>query len=105
VTAALAAAAISLSVAPAHVSMTPGTTQTLEVTNTGRTAIVVAASTAGYALDLHGSARIVQRAGATSWLSLRPGRLVLPPRSTVPLTVAAHRPPVQGPAITTRSCC
>ena len=89
---ALAAAAISLSVAPAHVSMTPGTTQVLQVTNTARTAIVVAASTAGYALDLRGRARIVQRVSTASWLSLRPGRLVLPPRSTVMLTVAAHRP-------------
>jgi hypothetical protein len=91
--AALAAAAISLSVAPAHVSMAPGTTQTLQVTNTGRMPVVVAASTAGYALDQRGRARIVQRAGMASWLSLRPGRLVLPARSTVPLTVAAHRPP------------
>ena len=95
--AALVTAAISLSVAPAHVSMAPGSTQTLEVTNTGRTAIVVAASTAGYPLDLRGRARIVQSAGTASWLSLRPGRLVLPPRSTVPLTVAAHRPPGARP--------
>lgn len=90
--AALAAAGLSLSVAPAHVSMAPGATQTVEVTNTGRVAVVVAASTAGYALDLRGRARIVQNAGKPSWLSLRPGRLVLPPRSTVPLTIAAHRP-------------
>ena len=95
--AALAATALSLSVAPAHVSLAPGATQTIEVTNTGRAPVVVAASTAGYALDLRGRARIVQRAGAASWVTLRPGRLVLPARSTVPLTIAAHRPPGARP--------
>jgi len=95
--AALAATALSLSVAPAHVSLAPGATQTIEVTNTSRAPVVVAASTAGYALDLRGRARIVQRAGAASWVTLRPGRLVLPARSTVPLTIAAHRPPGARP--------
>jgi hypothetical protein len=95
--AALAATALSLSVAPAHVSLTPGVTQTIEVTNTGRAPVVVAASTAGYALDLRGRARIVQSAGTASWLSLRPARLVLPPRSSLPLTIAARRPPGAQP--------
>jgi hypothetical protein len=89
----VAATALSLSIAPAHVSMAPGATQTIEVTNTGRAAVVLAASTAGYALDLRGRARILQSSGTASWLSLRPARLVLPPRSTVPLTIAARRPP------------
>jgi hypothetical protein len=89
---AVATAVVSLSVAPARLSMAPGTTETVQVTNTGKAGIVVGASTAGYALDLRGRARIVQSGTSALWLSLRPGRLVLAPGGTASLTVAAHRP-------------
>src|SRR6266496_5377282 len=69
----------SLSVSPARVTLLGNTARTIQVTNRGNAAAVVAAAPAGFSLSLRGRPRIVPRgrgarAGA-SWLTLRPGRL------------------------------
>ena len=87
----------SLSVSPARVTLLGNTARTIQVTNRGNAAAVVAAAPAGFSLSLRGRPRIVPRGrgarAAASWLTLRPRRLALPPGGTASLSVSASAPP------------
>jgi hypothetical protein len=88
---------VSLSVSPARVALSSGTLQTIRVSNVGARAALVAVSTAGFALDMRGRARIVRQRPGSSWLALRPRRLALPPGATASLAVTALQPPGARP--------
>jgi hypothetical protein len=67
----------------------------IRVTNPGRRPVVVDVRRAGFALDLRGRPRVVPRGAvrtAERWLTLRPARLTLPPRSSRSVTVRAAVP-------------
>jgi hypothetical protein len=103
-----------LSAAPSHVTLGAGGSQTIRLSNPGRTAIVVDVSRAGLALDVRGRPRVVASAArsrsAASWLSLRPARIRVPAGGTAALRISAAPPasaePGDHPALvllTTRS--
>jgi len=83
---------VSLSVSPARVTLTSGGLQTLRITNSGAAPVVLNAATAGYTLDLHGRARVVQGRAARSWLAVRPRRLAIPAGGSASLVVSVARP-------------
>jgi hypothetical protein len=78
----------SLAVSPPHVALVGRASSIVHVTNPGAQAVVVDVGRAGFALDLRGRPRIVNRT-ATSWIRFRPQRLVLGPGATAPLTVTS----------------
>jgi hypothetical protein len=87
---------LALTATPAHVGIAGSGRATVRVANPGTTALVVDAGRAGFSLDLRGRPRIVSRQGrraATSWLSVKPGRFVLPAGSSRALTVSSRLPP------------
>jgi len=86
---------IGLTANPAHVSLVGTGRTTVGVTNPGSSSVVVDVARAGFSLDLRGQPRIVARGGpraATSWLAVRPARLVLRPGATRLLVVSSRLP-------------
>jgi hypothetical protein len=68
----------------------------VEVTNSGSRRVEIEVRRAGFALDLRGRPKIIRRARgegtATSWLAVRPRRLVLRPGTKGSLTIASRVP-------------
>ena len=86
---------VALTAMPAHVALAGSGRATVRVTNHGLSSVLVDVSRAGFALDLHGRPKVVPRDGfraATSWLTVRPGRFVLPAGASRSLTVASRLP-------------
>ncbi len=86
---------LALTATPAHVWIAGSGRATVRVANAGTTPLVVEAARAGFSLDLRGRPRIVPRHGrqaAAPWLSVRPGRFVLPARASRALTVTTRLP-------------
>ena len=86
---------LGLTATPARVALVGTSQASVRVTNPGSGPVVIDASRAGFSLDLRGRPRIVPRDGrrsATSWLSVRPSRLVLPAGASRLLTVASRLP-------------
>jgi hypothetical protein len=87
---------VSLVASPARVTIAGSGRATVEVTNSGSRRVEIEVRRAGFALDLRGRPRIVRRArlegSATSWLSVRPRRLVLRPGRKGSLTIASRVP-------------
>ncbi|MFL5955145.1 MAG: hypothetical protein ACJ76I_13670, partial [Gaiellaceae bacterium] len=67
-----APARVTLSAAPTHVVLPAGGRQVVHVTATGGGRLRVAASIAGFGLDLRGRPRIAGRGDAAPWISVRP---------------------------------
>jgi hypothetical protein len=90
---------VALTAVPARVLLVGKTREAVRVTNSGTKAVVVDASTAGFALTLRGRPRIVRRGArsAASWLRLRPRRLALPARTSASILVSAMVPPNAEP--------
>jgi len=86
---------LALTATPAHVSLVGSGRATIRVTNSGLQAVGVDVGRAGFALDLRGRPRMVRRAGAraaTSWVSVRPARFLLPAGATRSVTVSSRLP-------------
>ena len=85
---------LALTATPAHVSIAGSGRATVRVANPGRAPLVVDAARAGFSLDLRGRPRIVPRQGraAASWLSVKPGRFLLPPGGRRALTITSRLP-------------
>jgi len=86
---------LGLAVTPARVALAGTGRATVRVTNPGVRAVVVDVARAGFSLDLRGRPHVVARAGVRSarpWLTVRPGRFVLPAGATKWLTVASRLP-------------
>ena len=86
---------LGLTVTPAHVALAGTGHASVYVTNPGLGPVVVDVARAGFALDLRGRPRIATRAegrAAASWLTVRPGRFVLPAGVGRWLTVASQLP-------------
>ncbi len=82
---------VALTASPSRVMLAGTGRATIHIANAGSRPIAVDAQRAGFALDLRGRPRIVARSGpraATSWLTVRPRRLVLRPGANASLTVA-----------------
>ena len=88
-------APLALTATPARVALVGAARADVRVTNPGRRAVVVDVRRAGFALDLRGRPRVVERGGAraaASWLTVVPGRFVLRPGGTRSLTVTSRVP-------------
>lgn len=86
---------LALTATPAHVALAGSGRATVRVTNPGSSQVVVDVGRAGFALDLRGRPKLVPSRGvrgAAPWLSVRPGRFVLPPGSSRSLTVSSRLP-------------
>lgn len=86
---------LGLTVTPARVALAGTGQASVHVTNPGLGPVVVDVARAGFALDLRGRPRVVARAerrAAASWLTVRPGRFVLPAGASRWLTVASRLP-------------
>jgi hypothetical protein len=87
---------ISLVASPARVTITGSGRATVEVTNSGSRRVELNVRRAGFALDLRGRPRIVRSTGlaraATSWLTVRPRRLAIPPGKRASLTISSSVP-------------
>ena len=86
---------LGLTVTPARVALTGMGQVRLLITNPGRGPVVVDVARSGFSLDLRGRPHVVARAGrraATSWLTVRPGRFVLPAGAATWITVSSHPP-------------
>lgn len=81
----------SLSASPTHLTLGPGVHQVVRVAATGEGPLVVHASVAGLALDLHGRPTIVGAHDATPWVSVHP-RIVTVGRSGAELVVSSRIP-------------
>jgi hypothetical protein len=85
-----------LSAAPSRVTLGAGGSQTIRLSNPGRTDVVVDVSRAGLSVDVRGRPRVVASAvrsrSAAAWLSLRPGTLSIPAGGTASLTISAAPP-------------
>jgi hypothetical protein len=87
---------LGLAVTPARVALAGTGNAGVRITNPGVGAVVVDVARAGFSLDLRGRPHIVARAGpraATPWLTVRPGRFVLPAGASRWLIVASRLPP------------
>ena len=72
---------LGLAVTPARVALAGTGKASVRITNPGVGAVVVDVARAGFSLDLRGRPHVVARAvprAATPWLTVRPGRFVLP---------------------------
>ena len=86
---------LGLAVTPARVALAGTGKASVRITNPGVSAVVVDVARAGFSLDLRGRPHVVARPGlraATPWLTVRPGRFVLPAGATKWLTVASRLP-------------
>ena len=86
---------LGLAVTPARVALAGTGKASIRVTNPGRGAVVVDVARAGFSLDLRGRPHVIPRAApraATPWLTVRPGRFVLPAGTSTWLTVASRLP-------------
>ena len=86
---------LGLAVTPARVALAGTGKASVRITNPGVGAVVVDVARAGFSLDLRGRPHVVARPGlraATPWLTVRPGRFVLPAGATRWLTVASRLP-------------
>lgn len=86
---------LGLAVTPARVGLAGTGEARVRITNPGVGAVVVDVARAGFSLDLRGRPHVVARAGprsATSWLTVRPGRVVLRAGATKWLTVSSRLP-------------
>jgi hypothetical protein len=86
---------LGLTATPARVALAGSDQTALHVTNPGATPVVVDVARAGFSLDLRGRPRVVSGGGqraASTWLSVRPGRFVLPPAASRSVTVASRLP-------------
>ena len=84
---------LGLAVTPARVALAGTGKASVRITNPGVGAVVVDVARAGFSLDLRGRPHVVARPGlraATPWLTVRPGRFVLPAGATRWLTVASR---------------
>jgi hypothetical protein len=87
---------LALTATPARVALAGSVETAVRVTNPGTRSVVVDVARAGFSLDLRGRPRVVRRTGvraAASWLTVRPGRFVLPPGASRSITVASRLPP------------
>ena len=89
-------APVSVAATPARVTIVGSGRTTIQVTNSGSRRVEIEVRRAGFALDLRGRPKIVRRGrigrAAVSWLTVRPRRLVLPPGTKRPLTIASSVP-------------
>jgi hypothetical protein len=86
---------LALTATPAHVVLAGSGLATIRVTNPGLSPVVVDVARAGFSLDVRGRPEVVARGGvraAASWLTVRPGRLVLPAGGSQSLTVSSRLP-------------
>jgi hypothetical protein len=86
---------LGLAVTPARVALAGTGKASIRITNPGLGAVVVDVARAGFSLDLRGRPHVVARAGpraATPWLTVRPGRFVLPAGASRWLIVASRLP-------------
>ncbi len=86
---------LALTATPARVALAGTGRAGIRVTNPGAGPVVVDASRAGFSLDLRGRPLVTRRGGpraAVSWLTVRPGRFVLPAGSSRWLTVSSRLP-------------
>jgi hypothetical protein len=86
---------VSLTAWPARVTLSGPGRASVRLSNGGTRPVVVDAARAGFALDLRGRPRIATRHGprdATSWITVRPHRLVLRAGTSATLTVTARLP-------------
>lgn len=88
---------VGLVAAPSRLALAGAAPQTIRVSNSGAEPIVVDVAPAGFALDLRGRPKVVRRAAAASWLSVRPRRLGLQPGRAATLTLSATLPPRAAP--------
>jgi P pilus assembly chaperone PapD len=82
----------ALTVSPTRVVVAAGERRTLEITNHGATPATVAVSTAGYAVGLRGTPRIVR---GTRLVLVRPQRVTLRPGATAAVVVSPAAAPPQ----------
>jgi hypothetical protein len=87
---------LSLVAEPARVLLDGAGSQTVQVTNRGRTAVVLDVQRAGFALDLRGQPRIVPAARA-AWLSVRPKRIAIAAGDGGTVTIRAIVPRAARP--------
>jgi hypothetical protein len=91
-----ARAPVSLVASPARVSIAGSGRATVTVTNSGSRRVEIEVRRAGFALDLRGRPRIVRRArgagAATSWLIVRPRRLVIRAGARASLSITSRVP-------------
>lgn len=86
---------LGLTVTPARVALTGTGRASVRITNPGLGSVVVDVARAGFSLDLRGRPRVVAQTAhraATPWLSVRPGRFVLPAGASRWLTVSSRLP-------------
>lgn len=86
---------LGLTATPARLAIAGTGQASVRITNPGLGAVVVDVARAGFSLDLRGRPRLVARAGhraATTWLTVRPARFVLPAGAARWVTVSS-RPP------------
>ncbi len=86
---------VSLVATPSTVVLAGRARQTIRIENTGRKRVVVDVVRTGFGLDLRGRPRILPRGGprtATSWLTVRPVTLAIPPGGSRPLTLSSRVP-------------
>jgi len=91
---------IGLTAAPARVLIEGSGNAAVRVSNYGATAVVVDVARAGFSLDMRGRPRVLQRGDgrtAVGWIAMRPRKLVLRPRETRAVTVAATPSPRAEP--------
>src|SRR4029077_20145198 len=85
-----APARVSLSAWPSHVEVNAGGRRVIRIRSAGRRMLRVEARVAGYALDLHGRARVAG-AGAATFVTVRPQRITVG-RAGASLLIATRRP-------------
>jgi hypothetical protein len=87
---------ISLVASPARITLAGSSRATIQVTNSGSRRVEINVRRAGFALDLRGRPRIVRRGRvrrtATSWLTVRPRQLAIPPGRGASLTISSTVP-------------
>ena len=86
---------VALTASPSHVDLAGSGRASVRVTNTGAAPVVLDVSRAGFALDLRGRPKVVERSAArsaASWLSFRPWKLSLRPGASGVVSVRSRVP-------------
>jgi hypothetical protein len=86
---------VTLVAVPSHLTLDGTSRASVRVTNSGTKSVEVVASRAGFALDLRGRpliARSYEARSAAQWLTFRPERFALAPRSSISLVVSSKLP-------------